>query len=104
LWADRGADFAVMMPRMKTAMIMVVGVAALCLSTGRFSFGEEPKKADAPTTAAAPAADANVLTDDEKKAGWKLLFDGKAFDGWHSFKRDNVRPGWQVKDGALVCV
>jgi hypothetical protein len=46
---------------------------------------------------------ANQLTDDEKKAGWKLLFDGKSFDGWHNFKRDDVRPGWQVKDGALVC-
>jgi 3-keto-disaccharide hydrolase len=50
------------------------------------------------------AADApNQLTDAEKKAGWKLLFDGKSLDGWHNFKRDGVRPGWQVKDGALVC-
>jgi hypothetical protein len=58
-------------------------------------------------TAAPEAADkapaVNQLTDDEKKAGWKLLFDGKSFDGWHNFKRDDVRPGWQVKDGALVC-
>jgi Domain of Unknown Function (DUF1080) len=56
--------------------------------------------------AAADPADrpANQLTDDEKKAGWKLLFDGKSFDGWHNFKKEGVRPGWQVKDGALVCV
>ena len=46
---------------------------------------------------------ANQLTDDEKKAGWKLLFDGKTFAGWHNFKRDDVRPGWKVKDGAMVC-
>jgi len=46
----------------------------------------------------------NQLTDEEKKAGWKLLFDGKSFDGWHNFKKDAVRPGWQVKNGALVCV
>jgi len=45
----------------------------------------------------------NQLTDDEKKAGWKLLFDGKSFAGWHTFKRTDVRPGWQVKDGLLVC-
>jgi hypothetical protein len=45
----------------------------------------------------------NQLTDAEKKAGWKLLFDGKSFDGWHNFKREDVLPGWKVKDGALVC-
>jgi hypothetical protein len=46
----------------------------------------------------------NQLTDEEKKAGWKLLFDGKTLDGWHNFKKDTVRPGWQVKDGTLACV
>jgi hypothetical protein len=46
----------------------------------------------------------NTLTRAEKAAGWKLLFDGRDFSGWHNFKQDGVRPGWQVKDGALVCV
>jgi hypothetical protein len=36
--------------------------------------------------------------------GWKSLFNGKDFTGWHNFKREGVRPGWQVKDGALACV
>ncbi|MGA2663058.1 MAG: DUF1080 domain-containing protein, partial [Verrucomicrobiota bacterium] len=51
------------------------------------------------------AADAqfNTLTDAEKAAGWKLLFNGRDFSGWHNFKRAGVRPGWQVKEGALVC-
>lgn len=47
---------------------------------------------------------ANELTDAERAAGWKLLFNGEDFEGWHNFKREGVRPGWQVKDGALVCV
>jgi hypothetical protein len=46
----------------------------------------------------------NMLTDSEKAAGWQLLFDGKDLDGWHNFKKEGVRPGWHVKDGALVCV
>src|SRR5438094_10324897 len=50
------------------------------------------------------AASPNQLTDDETKAGWKLLFDGKSFDGWHNFREQGVRPGWQIKDGAMVCV
>lgn len=46
----------------------------------------------------------NTLTAAEKAAGWRLLFDGHSFAGWHNFKREDVRPGWQVKDGCLVCV
>ena len=46
----------------------------------------------------------NTLARAEKAAGWKLLFDGQSFAGWHNFKQDGVRPGWQVKDGCLVCV
>jgi len=53
---------------------------------------------------AADAPKINVLTDAEKAAGWKLLFNGKDFTGWHNFKRENVRSGWQIKDGALACV
>jgi hypothetical protein len=57
-----------------------------------------------PCLNAADAAQFNTLTGAEKAAGWKLLFDGKDLSGWHNFKREGVRPGWQVKDGALVCV
>lgn len=46
----------------------------------------------------------NDLTEDEKKAGWKLLFDGKTLDGWHTFKMEGVKPGWQLKDGTIACV
>ncbi|MCX5637161.1 MAG: DUF1080 domain-containing protein [Planctomycetota bacterium] len=45
----------------------------------------------------------NTLSDQEKAAGWKLLFNGNDLTGWHNFKREDVRPGWQVKDGVLVC-
>ncbi len=52
------------------------------------------------------AADAplNTLTAAEQKDGWKLLFDGKTLNGWSNFKMEGVKPGWQVKDGALACV
>ncbi|MDX1945886.1 MAG: DUF1080 domain-containing protein [Pirellulaceae bacterium] len=50
--------------------------------------------------AAEPAP--NALTDEEKAAGWKLLFDGKTTDGWRNFKKTNVGPGWKIEGGALV--
>jgi len=32
------------------------------------------------------------------------LFDGNTFEGWHNFKSDDIRPGWQIKDGVMTCV
>lgn len=49
-------------------------------------------------------AQPNTLTSAEKAAGWQLLFDGNDFNGWHNFKHDGIRAGWQIKDGALTCV
>jgi hypothetical protein len=53
---------------------------------------------------AADDAKINTLTFEEKAAGWKLLFNGKDLNGWHNFKQDGVKPGWQIKDGTLACV
>ncbi len=54
--------------------------------------------------AAAHAEKLNTLTDAEKAAGWQLLFNGENLTGWHNFKKEGVRPGWQTELGALVCV
>ena len=40
----------------------------------------------------------NALTEDEKKAGWKLLFDGKTAEGWKGYKKDKVSDGWKIVD------
>jgi hypothetical protein len=51
------------------------------------------------------AAPANQLTDKEKTAGWKLLFDGKTTQGWHTFKTQSFpEKGWVVEDGWLHCL
>lgn len=34
---------------------------------------------------------------------WTSLFNGSDLSGWHNFKSKTVKPGWQVKDGVLVC-
>jgi Domain of Unknown Function (DUF1080) len=57
------------------------------------------------TSLAAHAADAplNTLTDAERAAGWKLLFDGKdASQSWRGYKKDGLSELWAVEDGALV--
>ena len=53
--------------------------------------------------AAADPAPPNQLTPAEKKAGWRLLFDGKTTAGWRGFKKtDFPADRWVVKDGALA--
>lgn len=45
----------------------------------------------------------NRLTDAERKAGWKLLFDGSGTTGWRSYKSATAPiGGWQAVDGALT--
>jgi hypothetical protein len=53
--------------------------------------------------AATDATRLNVLTDLEKAAGWRLLWDGKTMDGWRSAKAVTfpIR-GWEIADGALT--
>ena len=46
----------------------------------------------------------NALTEAEKQAGWRLLFDGKTTAGWRGYKMEKTPPGWQAIDGVLVRV
>ncbi|CAN5573067.1 DUF1080 domain-containing protein [soil metagenome] len=42
----------------------------------------------------------NQLSEEQKAAGWKLLFDGKTMDGWRIFK-GKENDTWEVMDGTL---
>jgi hypothetical protein len=44
----------------------------------------------------------NKLTKGEKKAGWKLLFDGKTMNGWRTYK-DKPGNSWEVANGEMHC-
>lgn len=84
-----------------------IQIASLALvASAGFLFLPKAPALRAADQAPAVAAEAtpNTLTDEEKKAGWKLLFDGKTLDGWNNFKKKDVKPGWQIKDGTLACV
>ncbi len=53
-----------------------------------------------PASAAEPT---NTLTDAEKAAGWRLLWDGSTTDGWRTPKADSFpAKGWEIKDGVLT--
>jgi alpha-L-arabinofuranosidase len=45
----------------------------------------------------------NALTDQEKKDGWRLLWDGKTTEGWRSPKSEAFpAKGWMIDDGELI--
>ncbi len=52
-----------------------------------------------------PQPPQNVLTEPERQAGWRLLFDGRTTRGWRGYKQDRFPDqGWKVIDGCLVRV
>lgn len=49
------------------------------------------------------ATEPNTLTEAEKKAGWRLLWDGKTSKGWRSIRSlEFPDKGWEIKDGMLI--
>ena len=44
----------------------------------------------------------NTLSEAERKEGWRLLFDGKTFDGWHVYNGAGFSgKGWKIEGGCL---
>lgn len=57
---------------------------------------------DLPASQEASAAQLNTLSDAEKKEGWKLLFDGKTFNGLRSyFETMDPSKGWSIEAGCF---
>src|SRR3954471_17459217 len=44
----------------------------------------------------------NTLTEYEERAGWRLLFDGKTFNGWRGLGYDTVPTAhWKIENGTI---
>lgn len=67
--------------------------------------GLEVRAAPAMEEAAMSGQEAhNRLTEAEREAGWRLLFDGETTEGWRGYGRDDMPDGWQAVDGTLARV
>ncbi len=43
----------------------------------------------------------NKLTGKEKKQGWELMFDGKSFNNWRGYNRQDIPACWVVENGTM---
>lgn len=81
--------------------VAVSFLALICASSTLFAQQKNALIAK-PGEAKSKQAAINTLTDAERRAGWKLLFDGKTTTGWRGYHRDNFPAGrWTVQDGCL---
>ncbi|MCC7293994.1 MAG: DUF1080 domain-containing protein [Phycisphaerales bacterium] len=67
-----------------------------------YTMNTVPKDAPGKPLTNAYASAPNTLTEAEKKAGFKLLFDGKSTAGWRGFKKPDMPAGWTIEDGCLT--
>lgn len=64
--------------------------------------GSPVPPAAASSSPSAVAESVNTLSDAERAAGWRLLWDGATTEGWRSAKADTFPAGgWRIADGTL---
>jgi hypothetical protein len=86
---------------MKKLATLVLAAALLGACESRKTAEENQPETNAQPTASQTPSE-NQLTDEQKKDGWKLLFNGQNMDGWRTFK-NKENDSWEVVDGALHC-
>jgi hypothetical protein len=80
--------------------VLIVCSSAVLFACNNESADKEKSEKDT-TTATISAPMNNQLTEDEKKEGWELLFDGTTTKGWHRYGNTPVGAAWKVADGNI---
>jgi len=75
------------------AIVGAIGIATLSFTNGIKS---------AHNSISVFQSEPNSLTESEKKAGWKLLFDGKTLNGWRGYQNKKTE-SWMAMSGVIHC-
>jgi len=78
---------------MKQLCILIMAISMVACNDNS---SEEKTEAKTETTTENP-----LLTSEEQKEGWQLLFDGSSTDGWHNYGGGPVGYAWKVTEGTL---
>jgi len=89
--------------RLRLAAILICVSAVLLPSCGGAGDETEPAaQAEHDRAAATPEESLNNLSESDRAAGWKLLFDGESFAGWRGLGRDSIPEAhWIIEDGNI---
>jgi hypothetical protein len=78
---------------MKPILVFILVVSII--SCNNNSSEQKENKSEMTTTSP------NMLTDDERKDGWQLLFNGASTKGWHNYGGAPVGYAWSISDTSL---
>ncbi len=79
-------------------LALIGGPSISCGYGARESPGEGSMAPAGSNKSAAP----NQLTEADRAAGWRLLFDGESLAGWRGYRREDVPASWKAVDGTLA--
>lgn len=78
----------------KIGLVLTAFLILICYSCDSKKKAETESKTEVPVP--------NALTEAEKEGGWRLLFDGKTFNGWRGLGRDTIPQGhWVIEDETI---
>lgn len=76
-------------------------VHSAVITAAGLTFGACSHSRNAAVAENRPSAN-STLTEDEREAGWRSLFDGRTTAGWRGYRETGVPAGWHVVDGTLA--
>ena len=79
-----------------TIAIGALSLLVACNNSASKEKEQEPGQTETEKTTAV-----NALSEEEKKEGWELMFDGVSTKGWHKYKADTIGHAWKVVDNTL---
>ncbi len=80
---------------------LIIGTIAALSAVSCNNSADTAKKAEGDSLVPPTTAAVNVLTEEQQKEGWQLLFDGQTTKGWHKYGGSPVGSAWKVADGTL---
>ena len=81
-------------------VLLLPAIAFACLAAAASAESSTTTPSEAGAASGAGAAP-NTLTESERMAGWRLLFDGDDLDQWRGYNKDDVPDIWSVEDGVV---
>jgi hypothetical protein len=81
-----------------TLPILLIAMIAVMISCGK----SKPKDPLSLYSEIDKTAGPNILTKNEKKNNWQILFDGKTTNGWHGYNMKVFPDCWTIEDEALT--